>query len=97
MLAIAITVIVGIAMGAINNLAGGAGVLGLIVFEYVWGLPLAAANPSTRIAAVAIVHPSTVQRVYRGGGTVNTRARVSKAAKLLELPEPPPAGHQEAA
>lgn len=52
--AIAITVAVGIAMGAINNLAGGAGVLGLIAFEYLWGLPLGEANPSTRIAAIAI-------------------------------------------
>ena len=54
LLAIAITVIAGIAMGAINNLAGGAGVLGLIAFEYLWGLPLDQANPSTRISAVAI-------------------------------------------
>lgn len=52
--AIAITVVAGIAMGAINNLAGGAGVLGLIAFEYLWGLPLDVANPSTRVAAVAI-------------------------------------------
>ena len=52
--AIAITVVAGIAMGAINNLAGGAGVLGLLAFEYLWGLPLDIANPSTRIAAIAI-------------------------------------------
>lgn len=53
-LPIAITVVVGVAMGAINNVAGGAGVLGLIVFEYAFGLPLGQANPSTRLAAVAI-------------------------------------------
>lgn len=53
-LAIAITVVAGIAMGAINNVAGGAGVFGLLAFEHVWGLPLSEANPSSRIAAVAI-------------------------------------------
>lgn len=41
-------------MGAINNVAGGAGVLGLLAFEWAWGLPLDSANPSTRPAAVAI-------------------------------------------
>jgi len=54
LLAIAVTVVAGVAMGAINNVAGGAGVLGLLAFEYAFGLPLAAANPSTRLAAVAI-------------------------------------------
>ena len=53
-LAVAVTVVAGIAMGAINNVAGGAGVLGLLAFEYLWGLPLERANPSTRLAAVAI-------------------------------------------
>ncbi|MFK7738892.1 MAG: sulfite exporter TauE/SafE family protein [Planctomycetota bacterium] len=53
-LPIALTVIVGVAMGAINNVAGGAGVLGLLAFEYLFGLPLGEANPSTRVAAVAI-------------------------------------------
>ncbi|MCA8950298.1 MAG: sulfite exporter TauE/SafE family protein [Planctomycetes bacterium] len=52
--AIAVTAALGIAMGAINNLAGGAGVLGLMAFEYLWHLPLAEANPSTRLAAIAI-------------------------------------------
>lgn len=41
-------------MGAINNVAGGAGVFGLLAFEHVHGLPLSIANPSSRIAAVAI-------------------------------------------
>jgi uncharacterized protein len=51
---IALTVIAGIAMGAINNVAGGAGVIGLLAFEWGFGLPLETANPSTRLAAVAI-------------------------------------------
>lgn len=53
-LPVALTVLAGIAMGWINNVAGGAGVLGLLAFEYGFGLPLDTANPSTRIAAVAI-------------------------------------------
>ncbi len=53
-LAILITVLAGIAMGAINNLAGGAGVLGLMAFEYACGLPIEVANPSLRLAAVSI-------------------------------------------
>lgn len=53
-LAFLITVLAGCAMGAINNVAGGAGVLGLLAFEHVWGLPLSAANPTTRPAAFAI-------------------------------------------
>jgi uncharacterized membrane protein YfcA len=52
--ALAVTVVAGVAMGAINNVAGGAGVLGLLAFLRIWELPLAVANPSTRIAAVAI-------------------------------------------
>ena len=54
LLPIALTVFAGVAMGAINNVAGGAGVLGLIAFEYLFGLPLETANPSTRVAAVAV-------------------------------------------
>ncbi|MCA8974421.1 MAG: sulfite exporter TauE/SafE family protein [Planctomycetes bacterium] len=54
LLPIAITVVTGVAMGAINNVAGGAGVLGLLAFEYAFGLPLSLANPSTRVAAVAV-------------------------------------------
>lgn len=41
-------------MGAINNIAGGAGILGLLAFEHGFGLPLDTANPSTRLAAVAV-------------------------------------------
>lgn len=52
--AILITVTAGIAMGAINNLAGGAGVLGLMAFEYTCGLPLAVANPSLRPAGLCV-------------------------------------------
>lgn len=54
LLAVALTIVAGVAMGAINNVAGGAGVLGLLAFEYAWGMPLDLANPSTRIAAIAI-------------------------------------------
>jgi uncharacterized membrane protein YfcA len=53
-LAIAVTVTAGIAMGAINNLAGGAGVFGLIAFEHACGLPLAVANPSLRPAGLCV-------------------------------------------
>lgn len=53
-LPVALTILLGVAMGWINNVAGGAGVLGLLAFEYGFGLPLDTANPSTRIAAVAI-------------------------------------------
>lgn len=49
-----LTLLAGIAMGAINNLAGGAGVLGLVAFRYACGLPLAVANPSLRPAALCI-------------------------------------------
>ena len=54
LLPIVLTVVAGVAMGAINNVAGGAGVLGLLAFEYGFGMPLSSANPSTRLAAVAI-------------------------------------------
>ncbi|MFT4515051.1 MAG: putative membrane protein YfcA [Planctomycetota bacterium] len=54
LLIIALTVVAGVAMGAINNVAGGAGIIGLLAFEYGFGLPLETANPSTRLAAVAI-------------------------------------------
>tara|TARA_R110002072_G_scaffold241027_6_gene399651 strand:- start:4877 stop:5632 length:756 start_codon:yes stop_codon:yes gene_type:complete len=53
-LAIALTIVAGLAMGAINNIAGGAGIIGLLVFEHLFGLPIETANPSTRLAAVAI-------------------------------------------
>jgi hypothetical protein len=53
-LVIALTVLAGLAMGAINNIAGGAGIIGLLAFEHGFGLPLETANPSTRLAAVAI-------------------------------------------
>jgi len=51
---ILITVAAGVAMGAINNLAGGAGVFGLLAFEHACGLPLVVANPSLRPAAVCV-------------------------------------------
>jgi uncharacterized membrane protein YfcA len=44
----------GLAMGAINNLAGAAGVLGLIAFEEACGLSPAVANGSLRIAGLCI-------------------------------------------
>lgn len=54
LLAFAITTIAGVVMGAINNLAGGAGVFGLMAFEHAYGLPLVFANPSMRPAAVCV-------------------------------------------
>jgi uncharacterized membrane protein YfcA len=54
LLAIALTVVAGLAMGWINNVAGGAGVFAFWALEYACGLPLAATNPSTRVAAVAV-------------------------------------------
>ena len=53
-LAVAVILAEGLAMGFINNVAGGAGALGLLGFEHVCGMSLASANPSTRLAAVAI-------------------------------------------
>jgi len=44
----------GFAMGAINNLAGAAGVLGLLAFDFACGLPTAVANGSLRLAAITI-------------------------------------------
>jgi len=52
--AIAVTVLAGVVMGAINNLAGGAGIFGLMAFEYACGLPLAVANPSLRLAGLCV-------------------------------------------
>ncbi|GDY00852.1 hypothetical protein LBMAG49_01810 [Planctomycetota bacterium] len=49
-----ITVAAGVAMGAINNVAGGAGVLGFMAFERFCGLPFDIANPSTRPGAVGV-------------------------------------------
>src|SRR5262249_5828768 len=54
LLAILITAVAGTAMGWINNLAGGAGVLGLMAFEDVCGLPHAQANASMRLGAVCV-------------------------------------------
>lgn len=51
---IAITIAAGVVMGAINNLAGGAGIVGLMAFEYACGLPLAVANPSLRPAGLCV-------------------------------------------
>jgi uncharacterized membrane protein YfcA len=52
--AILITVGAGVAMGAINNVAGGAGIFALWAFQYACGLPLAVANPSSRLGAVGV-------------------------------------------
>ncbi len=46
--------VAGFAMGAINNLAGAAGVLGLMAFELASGLSPALANGSLRLAAIGI-------------------------------------------
>ena len=47
-------VLAGLGMGAINNLAGAAGVLGLIAFEDACGLSPELANGSLRLAAISI-------------------------------------------
>lgn len=52
--AILITVCAGVAMGAINNVAGGAGIFALWAFQYACGLPLAVANPSSRLGAIGV-------------------------------------------
>lgn len=52
--ALLITVAAGVAMGAINNVAGGAGIFALWAFQYACGLPLAVANPSARLGAVGV-------------------------------------------
>ncbi|MFY9345187.1 MAG: sulfite exporter TauE/SafE family protein [Planctomycetota bacterium] len=52
--AILITLIAGLGMGAINNVAGGAGIFALWAFQYACGLPLAVANPSSRLGAVGV-------------------------------------------
>lgn len=44
----------GVAMGWINNVAGGAGIFAIWAFQYGYGLPISVANPSARVAAVAI-------------------------------------------
>ena len=51
---IAITVAAGLAMGAINNVAGGAGIFALWAFQYGCDLPLAIANPTTRLGALGV-------------------------------------------
>lgn len=52
--AIAWTIAAGLGMGAINNVAGGAGIFALWAFQYGCGLPLAVANPSSRLGAVGV-------------------------------------------
>ena len=69
-------------MGAINNVAGGAGVLGLLAFEYGFGMPLATANPSTRLAAIAIGACACI-------GFIRAGQKIPKAAfgqALIALP-----------
>jgi uncharacterized membrane protein YfcA len=82
LLPIALTVVAGVAMGAINNVAGGAGVLGLLAFEYGFGLPLETANPSTRIAAVAVGTFSCLGFVFAG----HRIPRAAYGQALLALP-----------
>lgn len=52
--AILITATAGVAMGFINNVAGGAGVFALWAFVYACGLPLHVANPTTRLGAIGV-------------------------------------------
>lgn len=53
-LAVLITFVAGLGMGAINNVAGGAGIFALWAFQYACGLPLAVANPSSRLGAIGV-------------------------------------------
>lgn len=53
-LAASVTVVAGLAMGAINNVAGGAGIFALWTFQYACGLPLGVANPTSRLGAVGV-------------------------------------------
>lgn len=82
LVAIALTVVAGMAMGAINNIAGGAGVIGLLAFEYGFGMPLETANPSTRLAAVAIGTLACIGFI-RAGRKI---PRAAFAQALLALP-----------
>lgn len=52
--AIAWTLLAGLGMGAINNVAGGAGIFALWAFQYACGLPLPMANPSSRPGAIGV-------------------------------------------
>jgi uncharacterized membrane protein YfcA len=52
--AILVTVAAGVGMGAINNVAGGAGIFALWAFQYACGLPLTIANPSSRLGAIGV-------------------------------------------
>ena len=52
--ALLITAVAGVAMGFINNIAGGAGVFALWSFQYACGLPLWMANPTTRLGAIGV-------------------------------------------
>jgi uncharacterized membrane protein YfcA len=52
--ALLITTVAGVAMGFINNIAGGAGVFALWSFQYACGLPLWMANPTTRLGAIGV-------------------------------------------
>ncbi len=52
--AVLITLVAGFGMGAINNVAGGAGIFALWAFQYACGLPIAVANPSSRLGAIGV-------------------------------------------
>ena len=52
--ALLITTVAGVAMGFINNIAGGAGVFALWSFQYACGLSLWMANPTTRLGALGV-------------------------------------------
>ena len=65
LLAIPTTVLAGMAMGWINNIAGGAGIFALWAFQYVCGLPLYVANPSSRLGAIVrIVLPLSLAGMF---------------------------------
>ena len=85
LIAIALTVVAGLLMGAINNIAGGAGVFGLLAFEYGFGMPLATANPSTRLAAVAVGSFACLGFLRAGDAVTLNREHLIHDAKRTAL------------
>ncbi len=71
-------ILAGAAMGFVNNLAGAGGVLGLLAFDLVAGLPITTANASLRPAALAISISGAL-------GFVSTRTAVPARSLLYGL------------
>lgn len=73
-----ITLVAGVAMGWINNVAGGAGVFAFWAFQYACGLDLAIANPSTRLGAVGV-------GVFAWLGFLRAGVRIPRQAWVMAL------------